>query len=64
MWGDTIMPSQFDQLYGAKLKKVIKKRKRGGAVILAKDPISKRKFDVGTTGYADDIAETKLAAAS
>ena len=54
------MPTQFDQMYGRSIKKVLKKRTRRGGVLLAKDPLTKKKLDVGTTSYADDIAETKL----
>ena len=55
------MPKEFGQLYEHMEQKVIKKRLRRKAGLVAKDPLTQKSVDVGTTGFADDVAETKLA---
>ena len=61
MQGDAAMPVEFGQTYEHMEKKVIKKNLKRGAGIISRDPLTSRKLEVGTTVFADDVAETKLA---
>ena len=58
MQGDACMPAEFREVYDEIISKTLKERnKKAHDLIFGKDVVTGKKVELGTTVFADDVAE-------